>query len=91
MRPQDIKSVRQLTGLNQTDFAKVVGVSLTTVNKWERGHAQPKKENIKKIERLVGSENLRFIQAKLLYDLPLLEVSDNLRKRANSKRGEIKQ
>ncbi|MEB8674221.1 helix-turn-helix transcriptional regulator [Bacillus cereus] len=91
MRPQDIKSVRQLTGLNQTDFAKVVGVSLTTVNKWERGHAQPKKENIKKIERLVGSENLRVIQAKLLYDLPLLEVSDNLRKRANSKRGEIKQ
>ncbi|PGC99058.1 transcriptional regulator [Bacillus thuringiensis] len=91
MRPQDIKSVRQLTGLNQTDFAKVVGVSLTTVNKWERGHTQPKKENIKKIERLVGSENLRVIQAKLLYDLPLLEVSDNLRKRANSKRGEIKQ
>lgn len=91
MRPQDIKSIRQLTGLNQTDFAKVVGVSLTTVNKWERGHAQPKKENIKKIERLVGSENLRVIQAKLLYDLPLLEVSDNLRKRANSKRGEIKQ
>lgn len=91
MRPQDIKSVRQLTGLNQTDFAKVVGVSLTTVNKWERGHAQLKKENVKKIERLVGSENLRVIQAKLLYDLPLLEVSDNLRKRANSKRGEIKQ
>ncbi|KAA0753102.1 XRE family transcriptional regulator [Bacillus sp. AY1-10] len=89
MRPQDIKSVRQLTGLNQTDFAKLVGVSLTTVNKWERGHAQPKKENIKKIERLVGSENLRVIQAKLLYDLPLLEVSKDLRKRANSKRGEL--
>ncbi|WP_349916940.1 helix-turn-helix domain-containing protein [Bacillus cereus] len=91
MKPQDIKAVRQLTGLNQTEFAKLLGVSYLTVNKWENGHTQPKKENIKKIESLIGDDNLRVIQSKLLYDLPLLEASDKIRKRVEEKRGEIKQ
>ncbi|PFA06612.1 helix-turn-helix domain-containing protein [Bacillus cereus] len=91
MRPQDIKAVRQITGLNQTQFGELLNVSFNTVNRWERGLVQPKKENIKRIERLIGSENLRIIQAKLLYDLPLLEASSSLRKRVNDKRGEIKQ
>lgn len=86
MRPQDIKAVRQLTGLSQTQFGRLLDVSLLTVNKWERGHAQPKQENIKKLERLVGYDNLRVIQSKLLYDLPLLEASDNLRRRVEEKR-----
>ncbi|MGW6189380.1 helix-turn-helix domain-containing protein [Bacillus cereus] len=91
MRPQDIKQIRQLAGLSQTQFAKSLGISRLTINKWERGHAQPKKENIKKIESLIGSDNLRVIQSKLLYDLPLLEASCSLRKRVNDKKGEIKQ
>ncbi|OFD54005.1 hypothetical protein BWGOE4_44940 [Bacillus mycoides] len=89
MRPQDIKAIRQLTGLNQTQFGKLLGVSLLTVNKWERGHSQPKKENIKKIERLVGKDNFRVIQSKLLYDLPLLGASDDLRRRVAKKKGEM--
>ncbi|HDR3902666.1 TPA: helix-turn-helix domain-containing protein [Bacillus cereus] len=90
MQPQDIRTIRQLTGLNQTEFAKLLGVALLTVNRWEKGHTQPKKENIKRIESLIGSDNLRVIQSKLLYDLPLLEASDSLRKRVNDKKGEVK-
>lgn len=90
MRPQDIKAVRRITGLNQTQFGELLNVSFNTINRWERGLVRPKKENIKKVERLIGSENLRVIQAKLLYDLPLLEASDSLRKRVNDKKGEIK-
>ncbi|PFA23131.1 transcriptional regulator [Bacillus cereus] len=86
MRPQDIKAVRQLAGLSQTQFGRLLDVSLLTVNKWERGHTQPKQENIKKLERLVGYDNLRVIQSKLLYDLPLLEASDDLRRRVEEKR-----
>ncbi|MDF9542670.1 helix-turn-helix domain-containing protein [Bacillus cereus] len=89
MRSQDITQIRQLAGLSQTQFAKLLGVSRLTVNKWERGHAQPKKESIKKIESLIGSDNLRVIQSKLLYDLSLLEASDSLRKRISEK-GEVK-
>ncbi|PFI32196.1 transcriptional regulator [Bacillus thuringiensis] len=88
MRPQDIKAVRQITGLNQTQFGKLLNVSFNTVNRWERGLVQPKKENIKKLENLVGDDNLRIIQSKLLYDLPLLEASEDLRRRAEE-RGEI--
>ncbi|EJQ99163.1 helix-turn-helix domain-containing protein [Bacillus cereus] len=89
MRPQDIKAVRQLTGLSQTQFGRLLDVSLLTVNKWEKGHVQPKKENIKKLERLVGDDNFRVIQSKLLYDLPLLEASDDLRRRVAEKKGEM--
>lgn len=90
MRSQDIKAVRQITGLNQTQFGELLNVSFNTVNRWERGLVQPKKENIKRIERLIGSENLRVIQSKLLYDLPLLGASDDLRRRVAEKKGEIK-
>ncbi|MEC2258354.1 helix-turn-helix domain-containing protein [Bacillus cereus] len=86
MRPQEIKAVRQITGLSQTQFGRLLDVSLLTVNRWEKGHVQPKQENIKKLERLVGYDNLRVIQSKLLYDLPLLEASDDLRRRVEEKR-----
>ncbi|MGG5792769.1 helix-turn-helix domain-containing protein [Bacillus nitratireducens] len=89
MRPQDIKAVRQITGLNQTQFGELLNVSFNTVNRWERGLVQPKRENIKKLERLVGYDNLRVIQSKLLYDLPLLEASDDLRRRVSEKKGEM--
>ena len=89
MRPQDITQIRQLAGLSQTQFAKLLGFSRLTVNKWERGNAQPKKKSVKKIESLIGSDNLRVIQSKLLYDLSILEASESLRKRIREK-GEVK-
>lgn len=47
MQPQDIRTIRQLTGLNQTEFAKLLGVALLTVNRWEKGHTQPKKKTLR--------------------------------------------
>lgn len=36
-----IKAVRQMTGLGQQDFADALGVSFTSVNRWENGHSVP--------------------------------------------------
>ena len=36
-----IKTVRQKALLSQEDFAKQLGVSHSTVNRWEKGHAMP--------------------------------------------------
>lgn len=36
-----IKSIRELLGLNQLQFAQLLGVHPITVSKWERGVAAP--------------------------------------------------
>lgn len=37
----DIKKVRQKSLLSQEAFAQAVGVSFTTVNRWESGKCKP--------------------------------------------------
>lgn len=38
---QDVKKIRQKLGLSQSMFAKVLGVSIKTVEAWEAGTNQP--------------------------------------------------
>lgn len=37
----DIKEIRELTGLNQTDFAKKYNIPLRTYQNWEGGRRNP--------------------------------------------------
>lgn len=39
--PQRIKALRERMGLNQTDFAKEVGVDQSTLSLWESGGRSP--------------------------------------------------
>lgn len=41
MNALNIKSIRELLGLNQLQFAQLLGVHPITVSKWERGIAAP--------------------------------------------------
>ena len=45
----EVKKARLSCFLNQAEFAKAIGVSFTTVNRWENGKAQP---NIKAMKAL---------------------------------------
>ncbi|AJA21673.1 TPA: helix-turn-helix domain-containing protein [Bacillus thuringiensis] len=83
MRAYDIKALRQLIGLSQSEFAQLIGVSELTVNRWEGGHVQPKRMSIKRIESLVGAKNLQVVQSTLIHNLPLLEVAEDIKKRIN--------
>ncbi|ANN34930.1 transcriptional regulator [Bacillus thuringiensis serovar coreanensis] len=85
MNPQEIRAIRHLTGLTQSEFAKSLGVALLTINRWEKGHTVPARDNIKKLEKLIGDDNLQIIRTRMT----LLEASDSLRKRISEK-GEIK-
>lgn len=38
---QEIRSVRNRLGLTQEEFAARIGVTFSTVNRWENGHAKP--------------------------------------------------
>jgi putative transcriptional regulator len=37
----DVKKVRNQAGLAQADFARLIGVSVRTLQNWEQGHRKP--------------------------------------------------
>ena len=61
---QEIRRLREALGLTQEEFAREVGVSFTTVSRWENGHGKPSRLAQRQLEelahRLDGSvEDLR--------------------------------
>lgn len=62
-----IKSLRQKLGLSQEELAHKLGVSFTSVNRWENGQTKPSKlakkqidllsKKTEKLKDLVGAEN----------------------------------
>lgn len=42
-RPEQIKEIRKRLNLSQEEFAKKLGVSFTSVNRWENGQTKPSK------------------------------------------------
>jgi len=38
-----VRSLRQRLGLTQEEFAHAIAVTVSTVNRWENGHAAPSK------------------------------------------------
>lgn len=65
--PKRIKSIRQQLGLSQEELAQKLGVSFTSVNRWENGQTKPSKlakkqidllcKKTEKLKDLVGAEN----------------------------------
>ena len=48
--PEKIKDLRKRLNLSQEEFAQKLGVSFTSVNRWENGQAKPSKLAKKQIE-----------------------------------------
>lgn len=50
-----VKSLRELLGLSQEKLAARLGVTFSSVNRWENGHTKPSPLAMKQIEQLLGS------------------------------------
>lgn len=48
---QLVRELRSLTGLTQEQFAAALGVTYSTVNRWENGRSKPSSMAIKLIEK----------------------------------------
>ena len=48
-----VKSLRELLGLSQEKLAGRLGVTFSSVNRWENGHTKPSPLAVKQIEDLV--------------------------------------
>ena len=54
MERNDLRKRRKELGLSQMELARLVGVSLLTIQTWERGVGEPKPENREKLEQVLN-------------------------------------
>ena len=54
MERNDLRKRRKALGLSQMELARLVGVSLLTIQTWERGVSEPKPENKEKLEQVLS-------------------------------------
>lgn len=64
----EIKKVRQNAFLSQQDFAKELGVSFSTVNRWETGKTRPTYKAMKAIDAFCKKNGILFDIKELLED-----------------------
>lgn len=57
---EDIKKIRKKAFLSQADFAKSLGVSFATVNRWETGKSIPNLKTMKLIDSYCKKNGISF-------------------------------
>jgi putative transcriptional regulator len=55
-----VKEIRIKALLSQAAFAKEIGVSFSTVNRWEMGKAKPRYDALKKIKGFCEKNSIPF-------------------------------
>ncbi len=58
--PEAIKKIRKTAVLSQESFANEIGVSFSTVNRWEKGKVKPGYEALKKIKSYCDKHSIEF-------------------------------
>lgn len=62
----DIKIIRKRSLMSQEAFAQALGVSFTTVNRWESGKCKPSYKTMKLINDYCTTNNIDFDISKEL-------------------------
>lgn len=57
---EDIRKIRHRALLTQEDFAKEIGVSYATINRWETGKAKPNIKTMKLIDAYCKKNQINF-------------------------------
>ncbi|MST69698.1 helix-turn-helix transcriptional regulator [Clostridiales Family XIII bacterium RF-744-FAT-WT-3] len=57
---EDIKNIRRNAFMSQEEFAKALGVSFATVNRWEKGKAKPNLKTMKRIDDYCRCNGIDF-------------------------------
>jgi putative transcriptional regulator len=61
--PIDVKAIRQRLGKSQSEFAHMIGVSVSTLQNWEQGRRRP--EGPARALLKIASENPEIVSAAL--------------------------
>ena len=60
IRKNDVVRLRSRLGLNQEKFAEKLGVSMSSVEKWETGQHKPRGLSVRALERLAKLSRRRL-------------------------------
>ncbi|SFS33040.1 Helix-turn-helix [Succinivibrio dextrinosolvens] len=63
---ESIKKIRRKAFLTQDSFAKKLGVSFATVNRWETGKAKPNLKAMKLIDDYCKQNNIKIDVCELI-------------------------
>ena len=55
-----IKEIRNQANMSQEEFARNIGVSFATVNRWENDKTEPSFQTIKKIDSFCVNNSINF-------------------------------
>lgn len=58
--PKEIKRIRQRSFLTQQEFADIIGVAFSTVNRWESGRSKPNLKAMKSINTFCLDNNIPY-------------------------------
>lgn len=61
-----ILDIRVKLNISQTTLAEILGVSFSTVNRWENGKNEPTKLAKKKIEKLCIENNIELGEVEII-------------------------
>ena len=64
----EIKDLRRKCLLSQVDFAKEIGVSFSTVNRWETGKSKPNYKTLKRIDEYCKNNSINFMCSELIQE-----------------------
>jgi transcriptional regulator with XRE-family HTH domain len=53
-----IRDIRKQLGLTQEDFAGLLGLTVSTINRWEQDHSRPSKLARRTLTRVAGGRGL---------------------------------
>ena len=59
MTPEEIKKLRTKLKLSQEGFARILGISCQTVNRWERGLSKPSGLALARIQSLIQTREVK--------------------------------
>ncbi len=85
MNPANIKRTRTILGMSQERFARSVGVSFCTVNRWEKGKTVPSPMALKVLKRLKekadSNEMREAMRLELSYPIDVVRLGAKGRKK----------
>ena len=77
----NIKKCRQMAGIKQGDFAKILGITSTTLSRIERGKGSIKMDTLKKI-----SEKLEIPLEKIIFGVDTILLNSEIIEKLRSKK-----
>ncbi|HYC23937.1 MAG TPA: helix-turn-helix transcriptional regulator [Candidatus Bathyarchaeia archaeon] len=71
-----IRDMRNKLAMTQEEFAHALGITVSTVNRWENGHSEPSKLARATIARLAGNHGI-FVEPTPKSGIPSFDPKDD--------------